>query len=85
MEKAAFNKIFGEFVREKRTRLKLSQSNLGDRMGLDYQYISRVERGLISPTLFWIIGLSNAFELPLELFISEFVEFSGINTLSIKV
>ena len=85
MEKTAFNKIFGEFVREKRTRLKLSQSNLGDRMGLDYQYISRVERGLISPTLFWIIGLSNAFELPLELFISEFVEFSGINTLSIKV
>jgi transcriptional regulator with XRE-family HTH domain len=83
MEKTAFNKIFGEFVREKRTRLKLSQSNLGDRMGLDYQYISRVERGLISPTLFWIIGLSNAFELPLELFISEFVEYSGINTLSI--
>ena len=85
MEKTASNKIFGEFVREKRTRLKLSQSNLGDRMGLDYQYISRVERGLISPTLFWIIGLSNAFELPLELFISEFVEYSGINTLSIKV
>ena len=85
MEKTAFNKIFGEFVREKRTRLKLSQSNLGDRMGLDYQYISRIERGLISPTLFWIIGLSNAFELPLELFISEFVEYSGINTLSIKV
>jgi len=85
MEKTAFNKIFGEFVREKRTRLKLSQSNLGDRMGLDYQYISRVERGLISPTLFWIIGLSNAFELPLELFISEFVEYSGINTLSIIV
>ena len=85
MEKTASNKIFGEFVREKRTRLKLSQSNLGDRMGLDYQYISRIERGLISPTLFWIIGLSNAFELPLELFISEFVEYSGINTLSIKV
>jgi transcriptional regulator with XRE-family HTH domain len=83
MEKTAFNKIFGEFVREKRTRLKLSQSNLGDRMGLDYQYISRVERGLISPTLFWIIGLSNAFELSLELFISEFVDYSGINTLSI--
>ena len=85
MEKTAFNKIFVEFVREKRIHLKLSQSNLGDRMGLDYQYISRVERGLISPTLFWIIGLSNAFELPLELFIREFVEYSGINTLSIKV
>jgi transcriptional regulator with XRE-family HTH domain len=84
MEKTTFNKIFGEFVRVKRINLKLSQSNLGDRMGLDYQYISRVERGLISPTLFWIIGLSRAFELPLELFISEFVNYSGIKTLPIK-
>ena len=85
MEKTAFNKIFGEFVRVKRINLKLSQSNLGDRMGLDYQYISRVERGLISPTLFWIIALSRAFELPLELFISEFVNYSGIKTLPIKL
>ena len=85
MEKTTFNKIFGEFVRVKRINLKLSQSNLGDRMGLDYQYISRVERGLISPTLFWIIGLSRAFELPLELFISEFVNYSGIKTLPIKL
>ena len=85
MEKTAFNKIFGEFVRVKRINLKLSQSNLGDRMGLDYQYISRVERGLISPTLFWIIGLSRAFELPLELFISQFVNYSGIKTLPIKL
>ena len=54
-------------------------------MGLDYQYISRVERGLISPTLFWIIALSRAFELPLELFISEFVNYSGIKTLPIKL
>ena len=85
MEKTTFNKIFGEFVRVKRINLKLSQSTLGDRMGLDYQYISRVERGLISPTLFWIIGLSRAFELPLELFISEFVNYSGIKTLPIKL
>lgn len=85
MEKITFNKIFGEFVRVKRINLKLSQSNLGDRMGLDYQYISRVERGLISPTLFWIIGLSRAFELPLELFINEFVNYSGIKTLDIKL
>ena len=85
MEKTTFNKIFGEFVRVKRINLKLSQSTLGDRMGLDYQYISRVERGLISPTLFWIIGLSSAFELPLELFINEFVNYSGIKTLDIKL
>ena len=41
MEKTAFNKVFGEFVREKRIALKLSQAQLSDKMALDYQYISR--------------------------------------------
>jgi transcriptional regulator with XRE-family HTH domain len=84
MEKAAFNKLFGEFVREKRIMLKLSQAQLGDKMTLDYQYISRVERGLISPTLYWIVGLSNAMDLPLETFIKEFSDYSGLDTASIK-
>jgi transcriptional regulator with XRE-family HTH domain len=84
MEKTAFNKVFGEFVREKRIELKLSQAQLGDKMSLDYQYISRVERGLISPTLYWIVGLVNAMELPLERFIKDFADYSGLDTASIK-
>lgn len=84
MEKAAFNKLFGEFVREKRIMLKLSQAQLGDKMTLDYQYISRVERGLISPTLYWIVGLSNAMDLPLETFIKEFSDYSGLDTAAIN-
>ena len=84
MEKTAFNKVFGEFVREKRIALKLSQAQLSDKMALDYQYISSVERGLISPTLYWIVGLSNALELPLETFIKEFTDYSGLDTASIK-
>ncbi len=84
MEKTAFNKVFGEFVREKRIELKLSQAQLGDKMALDYQYISRVERGLISPTLYWIVGLSNAMELPLERLIKEFSDYSGLDTATIK-
>ena len=84
MEKAAFNKVFGEFVRNKRMVMKLSQAQLGDKMSLDYQYISRVERGLISPTLYWISGLAEAMDLPLESFIKEFVDYSGLETTSIK-
>ena len=83
MEKTAFNKLFGEFVKEKRMILKLSQAQLGDKMSLDYQYISRVERGLISPTLYWIAGLSNAMELPLDTFIKEFADYSDLDTSSI--
>jgi transcriptional regulator with XRE-family HTH domain len=84
MDKAAFNKVFGEFVRQKRLEQKLSQPQLSYKMGLDYQYISRVERGLISPTLFWIIGLATALEMSLEGFIIELSDYSGLETASIK-
>lgn len=70
-EKHRFTKLFGEFVRMKRKQLNLSQQQLAYKMGLDYQYISRVERGLISPTLFWIVGLSKVLETTLDQFVSE--------------
>jgi transcriptional regulator with XRE-family HTH domain len=75
MEKVEFNKLFGEFVRMKRKQLNLSQQQLAYKMGLDYQYISRVERGLISPTLFWIVGLSKVLETTLDQFVSELYVF----------
>lgn len=75
MEKANFNKEFGEFIRNKRTNNNWSQPQLGDKMGVDFQYISRVERGLVAPTLYWILRLANAFDQPLEKFIKEFTQF----------
>ena len=84
MEKTAFNKVFGEFVREKRIELKLSQAQLGDKMSLDYQYISRVERGLISPTLYWISTLASAFEMQPEEFVKEMLEHIHSSKVSIK-
>ena len=79
MDKAAFNKSFGEYVRKKRLEQKLSQPQLSYKMGLDYQYISRVERGLISPTLYWIYGLSNALGIPLNIFINDLIVSAGLN------
>ncbi len=75
MEKAEFNKQFGDFIRIKRIQNNWNQPQLSAKMGLDFQYISRVERGLISPTLFWIQRLANAFDQPLEKFIKEFTQF----------
>lgn len=67
MEKMFFNRLLGEFVKLKRIELNLSQSQLSDKMGLDYQYISKIERGLISPTFYWIIRLAESLELnPIE-------------------
>lgn len=79
MDKAAFNKSFGEFVRQKRLEQKLSQPQLSYKMGLDYQYISRVERGLISPTLYWIHGLSKALDMTLIQFVSELTIYSNLD------
>ena len=84
MDKLEFNKLLGEYIRSKRTLLKLSQPQLADRVGLDYQYISRVERGLISPTLYWISTLATAFEMQPEVFVKEMLEHIHSSKVSIK-
>lgn len=71
MEKVEFNKAFGNFVRAKRIEKNLTQSKLSDSLSIDYQYLSRIERGLISPTLFWTKRLANAFEMSLAEFVEE--------------
>jgi transcriptional regulator with XRE-family HTH domain len=78
MEKKEFNKQLGAFVRHKRLELKLNQPQLGDRVGIDFQYISRVERGLIAPTLFWLSKLSTALDMSLEDFVREFSDFASL-------
>lgn len=84
MDKLEFNRLLGEYIRSKRTLLKLSQPQLADRVGLDYQYISRVERGLISPTLYWITTLASAFEMQPQDFVKEMLEHIQSNKVSIK-
>jgi transcriptional regulator with XRE-family HTH domain len=84
MDKLEFNRLLGEYIRSKRTLLKLSQPQLADRVGLDYQYISRVERGLISPTLYWFTTLASAFEMQPQDFVKEMLEHIQSNKVSIK-
>ena len=56
-----FDKQFGLYVKKKRLELKLSQADLASRVGNNYQNVSRLERGEISPTLFWCFKLAEAF------------------------
>ncbi|MBX3164305.1 MAG: helix-turn-helix transcriptional regulator [Bacteroidetes bacterium] len=69
---AAFNKKFGQFVKKKRTELKMSQADLAAKVGNNYQNISRLERGEINPTLFWCYKLADALEISLSDLIKEF-------------
>jgi transcriptional regulator with XRE-family HTH domain len=75
MEKQRYNILFGEFVKFKRVQKNMSQSDLADLMGNNFQNISRLERGLITPTLFWVQNLAEAFELILSDLVIEFELF----------
>ena len=72
MDKSAFNKKLGLLIRTKRIEKGLTQLELADKMNLDYQYISRIERGLISPTVYWMKNLCEALEITAASFMDEF-------------
>jgi ribosome-binding protein aMBF1 (putative translation factor) len=75
MEKKGYNMLFGDFVRLKRSKKGMSQSDLADLMSNNFQNISRLERGLITPTLYWVKNLADAFDLKLSDLIIEFEQF----------
>ena len=71
-------KAVGAVIRELRKRAARSQERLSDSCGFDRTYISRVERGIISPTLGRLWKIADALETPLsqvakrmEMWISE--------------
>ncbi len=76
MEKTKLNKLFdkrfGLYVKQKRIEKNWSQSDLASRVENNFQNISRLERGEITPTLFWCYKLAEAFEVDLSEIILEF-------------
>lgn len=66
-----FDKQFGEYVKRIRTEKGWSQSELASRVENNFQNISRLECGEITPTLFWCYKLANAFEIDLSELIKQ--------------
>lgn len=54
MEKVDFNKLIGKIIREVREQKGLTQSEVALMMDIDAQNLSKYERGLISPTVYWV-------------------------------
>lgn len=79
MNKNQFNKLFGEFIKQKRISKNWSQSELADKLNNNFQNISRLERGEISPTLYWVDGLAVAFDEQLSDIIIAFEDFRNQN------
>lgn len=71
MDKEEFNKKLGQYLKKKREQKKWSQAELASKLGNNFQNISRVERGEISPTLYWYSRLAEVFEMELHIFIKN--------------
>lgn len=80
MDKNQFNRLFGEFIKKKRIVKNWSQSELADKLDNNFQNISRLERGEISPTLYWLDGLATAFDEQLSDIIIAFENFRNHKT-----
>ncbi|MCH8821518.1 helix-turn-helix transcriptional regulator [Patescibacteria group bacterium] len=62
-------KKFGEKIRQERTKIGLSQEELGFKASLDRTYISGIERGERNPSLKIIVKVAKALKTPtFELF-----------------
>ena len=59
-------KAIGTVVREFRERAGRSQERLSGECGFDRTYISRVERGIINPTVGRLWKIADALETPLS-------------------
>jgi DNA-binding XRE family transcriptional regulator len=71
MEKAEFNRMLGDFVKKKRIENGWTQADLAEKIGNNFQNISRIERGEISPTLFWCTLLAKAFDMTIIELVNE--------------
>lgn len=72
MDKSEYTRDFGEFLKQKRTSKNWSQTDLASMLENNPQNISRIERGLLTPTIFWIAKLSLVFECNVSELLSEF-------------
>ncbi len=63
----AYAFYMGQLIRDARKEEKISQTELGKCIGANKSYISRIENGLIDPTLSTVCGIVNALGLRLEI------------------
>lgn len=75
MEKAAFNKLFGQYVKQLRRDKGWTQVQLADKLNSDFQYISSLERGEFAPTVYWVYNLTQALDIQFKDFMSGYQSY----------
>ncbi len=72
MNKSDYNKLFGVFLKYKRESKGWTQTDLASFIGNNSQNISRLERGEITPTIYWLEKLAEAFTCKVSELLAEF-------------
>ena len=75
MEKAEFSLLFGDFIKKLRQENKMTQPELADKLGNNFQNISAIERGEFTITIYTAQKIANAFEISLSSLFKGFEEF----------
>lgn len=70
-------KRFGEKVRSLRKRQGLSQSDLGEELGVAQSFVARVENGRQKPSVDLILKFSYFFQVPADLLMKDELELEG--------
>lgn len=68
---AELNKHVGEKIRQERNRKKITQEQLGEMAGLSQNFISQLESGRKTPSLFTLLKISRALSVSLNRLLSE--------------
>ena len=76
-QKSIFCKQFGSYVKHLRKLNGMSQIDLADKLGNNYQNISSLERGEFAPTLYAVSFIAKAFEMSLGELIIAFEAYSN--------
>ena len=64
-------KLVGKSIANRRIEKGLTQEEVAERLGVGYEAISRMERGVIMPTIAKIIQLAEVFDTPVDTLLME--------------
>ena len=75
MDKKTFSIHLGMYLKQLRKEKGITQSDLSDILGNNFQNISAMERGEFTPTIHTVHKIAEAFEMSLSEFIIGFESF----------
>ncbi len=64
----------GTVIAQRRRDARLTQEQLGEKLGVSHEYISRVETGKVRPSWKFLTGLANILDVP----VSELLAAAGL-------